>query len=215
MNILVLSDIHSSLDNLKKLVEKAEEELIDLVVIAGDLTNFGDENDTEKVLNILSLYKILAIPGNLDTPMVIDVLEENNQNLHDKKIKQGKWTFAGFGGSLMTRPGKVLVTEEQIMNSLKKNASGESLILVTHMPPKNTKLDHLFNGEHGGSESVKKIIKDRQPEIHLCGHIHEAYGEEKIGKTLSINIGAVKDGRALMLYLGDKIKIKRLDLNGN
>jgi len=44
--------------------------------------------------------------------------------------------------------------------------------------------------EHVGSKAVKDAIKRYQPLIGLHGHIHEAAGTDKIGKTSAINPGS-------------------------
>jgi Icc-related predicted phosphoesterase len=39
------------------------------------------------------------------------------------------------------------------------------------------------------SNAVRKAIEQFQPDIAICGHVHEAAGiEEKIGKTTVINV---------------------------
>jgi Icc-related predicted phosphoesterase len=41
-----------------------------------------------------------------------------------------------------------------------------------------------------GSTAVRKVIEDVQPLLTLHGHIHEAAGHTRIGKTLAINAGS-------------------------
>ena len=75
---------------------------------------------------------------------------------------------------------------EKRLNKLlreKKNA-----ILICHNPPYGI-VDKAFNGKHVGSKILLKAIKTYQPRLVLCGHIHEAKGEEKIGKTKIYNLG--------------------------
>ena len=208
MNVLVLSDIHSELGKLSQIAER-----IDLVIVCGDLTSYGNEKDAKNVLRQLKSFKVLAVPGNLDTPLVEKVLKEEKIDLHGKRVAFGEWFFAGFGGGLLENVGQMLFPEEMIKKSLRETAKGKNLVLVTHVPPKNSSLDFTAFRRHIGSKSIRNIIEERKPLVHLCGHIHEAFGEEKINKTLSINAGAVKDGRALMLYLEREIHFKRLNLN--
>ncbi|MFQ6080375.1 MAG: phosphoesterase [Candidatus Bathyarchaeia archaeon] len=44
--------------------------------------------------------------------------------------------------------------------------------------------------EHVGSKAVYEAIERHQPLVGLHGHIHEAYGAEKIGKTPVVNPGS-------------------------
>ena len=47
-----------------------------------------------------------------------------------------------------------------------------------------------------GSKGVRKAIEHLNPDILLCGHVHEAEGvEDKIGKTKIFNVS--KNGRIL------------------
>jgi len=65
---------------------------------------------------------------------------------------------------------------------------GDTVILVTHAPPYNTKVDQILE-EHAGNKSLRKIIQEIQPALVVCGHLHECVGKDYIGKTLVINPG--------------------------
>ncbi len=70
-------------------------------------------------------------------------------------------------------------------------------ILVCHQPPygvldkvgKGGGVPKKWLGKHAGSKAVLDYIKKYQPKYCICGHIHEAKGEKKIGKTRVINLG--------------------------
>ena len=106
-------------------------------------------------------------------------------------------------------PGGALFSEQEIEKEL-ASLVNENTILATHLPPKNSKIDLASNGVHIGSEAVGKIIKEKQPALHLCGHAHDAFGEIKIGKTRSINVGAVKEGRFALLKIEGGLSIELL-----
>ncbi|MBU1974600.1 MAG: metallophosphoesterase, partial [Nanoarchaeota archaeon] len=60
-------------------------------------------------------------------------------------------------------------------------------IMLTHTHPENS---ILSLGLFPGSAGVRKAIDEFQPDLHLCGHMHESDGiEEMIGKTRVINVG--------------------------
>ena len=87
----------------------------------------------------------------------------------------------------------------------------KNVVLLTHLPPFGLGIDiSKSNGAHIGSNTIKKILETMQPFLHICGHAHNSFGEEKIGKTISINIGAVKENRALLLELGNELKWKKI-----
>jgi uncharacterized protein len=89
------------------------------------------------------------------------------------------------------------------MTSQVKNM--KSCIFNTHLPPADTmisecqKIDKdlkpVFLGSEpviisAGSTSVQKAIEQHQPLLGLHGHIHEARGNVKIGRTTCINPGS-------------------------
>ena len=77
-------------------------------------------------------------------------------------------------------------------------------ILVTHAPPFNTAADRVENGEHVGSSGIQKSIHEFEPEINLCGHIHEAKSLSKIGTTTDVaNPGMLKDNGAVLIDIKD------------
>jgi len=209
MKILALVDIHSNLGMVARIMEHIHNH-IDLALVLGDLTQFGDRGARE-VVESIGADKCYAIPGNLDTWETAREIEAMGISLHGKCIKLGKFGLIGFGGGLFDNPGRVLYSEEQIMESIAPLLQKEkNAILATHMPPKDTALDLTAGGMHVGSISIREAIEKFRPRLHLCGHIHEAAGEIKIGKTRCINIGPAKEGSALLLDLGKNISYKRI-----
>ncbi len=74
---------------------------------------------------------------------------------------------------------------------------GKLDILVTHVPPYGV-LDRVDSvtvppswvGRHAGSGTILEYIQSKQPEYVFCGHIHEAEGYERVGRTQVYNLGA-------------------------
>lgn len=90
----------------------------------------------------------------------------------------------------------------------KRNKNKMTLFLF-HDPPKDTKLDLInnpdspMNGKHVGDGVIREYIEKYQPEISLCGHMHETQGVDKIGKSLVINTGFGRNGEFLILEIND------------
>ncbi|MBU3913579.1 MAG: metallophosphoesterase [Nanoarchaeota archaeon] len=72
-----------------------------------------------------------------------------------------------------------------LLKSIKQNA-----VIVSHAPPYGH-LDNSYKGRRG-SKILLEAIKQFQPKLVLCGHIHENSGTKKIGKTTIINLGEGK-----------------------
>ena len=67
-------------------------------------------------------------------------------------------------------------------------------IAVIHCPPSRTRCDVLYNGQHIGSEALRRWIELVQPLLTLHGHIHESphlSGAfcDRIGTTAVVNPG--------------------------
>ncbi len=205
---LVLSDIHGRIDGVKEIKESIHNKNFDFCLLLGDLTNFGDRKVAE-ITEVIGIGKCFAIPGNLDSWETLEEMESVGISIHGKSVKLGNFKLAGFGGGLQGGPGRVLFSENEIERTLRKLVDGNT-ILATHLPPKDTKIDLVNSGAHIGSEAVGKVVGEKQPALHLCGHAHEAFGEMRIGKTKSVNVGAVKEGRAALLEVGDGLSIELL-----
>jgi Icc-related predicted phosphoesterase len=98
--------------------------------------------------------------------------------------------------------------EDVLYERIMKAASGltlasERVILNLHCPPYGSGIDEApgvnedMTPKHGGhapepvgSTAVRRAIEEIRPTLSLHGHIHEARGHTRIGKTLSINPGS-------------------------
>ena len=212
MRLFVCSDIHMAVENLERLLLMAGKP-IDAVLFAGDLTNWGSAADAAKVFSSFPDKPIFTIPGNLDTQAVLEAMEDQTKLVHNHKAALGDWSVVGFGGGSLNNPGDILFSDDDILKSLEpllKAANPKKTILLTHQPPFNTKLD-VSRGSHVGSRAVRVLIEKYQPAFQFCGHIHESWSEDEIGKSRCYNVAAVKEGRSAVLDL-ETFVFKRLAL---
>lgn len=96
MKLLALSDPHGDYSHVEALRNKAGD--IDAVLIAGDITDFGPDEDALELLKMFN-EPVMAVPGNCDNPSILKILEENAINLHNSSCTFGDLTFIGLGGS--------------------------------------------------------------------------------------------------------------------
>jgi len=190
LKILAAADTHGDEKTIKKLVQKAEKENVDLVVLAGDITGFRETRNIIKPFKDKN-QRVLLIPGNWDSFATTDFLANlyGVKNIHGYSAVYNKVGFFGAGGA--EGPGQGRTTEKELMSTLKKAHNGlkgiDKKIMITHMHAAGSGAE--FSGLPG-SISIRKAIKEFQPEILLQGHIHEAEGiEEKIENTRVINVG--------------------------
>lgn len=217
MQLAVIADIHLGKEAVIALKERLKGKPISAVIVAGDLTTHGSEFAAEEILKELKqIARVFAVPGNLDTKEVLALLENKGVSIHNRVVAFGGYKITGFGGALKGSAGTTNFSEKEIEKSLEKLLEGDNgkTILVTHLPPFGTSLDSAQEGKHIGSKSVKKIIETKQPLLHICAHAHDSAGEELFGKTISLNTGALEDGKAAIVDLDGKIKIERIELFG-
>jgi len=205
MKIAVLTDIHGNTERLGVVGPELVE--ADLVVVCGDVTNFGDYADAAKVIGELRIYNenILAVPGNCDTLDAGRYLVENKISLDSRcKVRDGV-AFAGVGGSLPCpshTPYEIFEKDFTVrLESIIAQCGGEKLVLVTHEPPYGTFADLVGPGIHVGSKAITAFIEKYKPRYCLCGHIHEAAGRGWLGETEIINPGPLKSHEVVFIEI--------------
>lgn len=105
---------------------------------------------------------------------------------------------------------------DKLFKKFRKENKDKKVIFVSHNVPYNTKLDKITSkeahesarGKHFGSKLARRIINTYQPIISIGGHIHEHQGKQKLKNTLAINTGSAHEGKAVIIYISDKGKIK-------
>lgn len=197
MKIVAISDTHGKHKNLV-LPEG------DILVHAGDVSSMGKESEIKGFLNWFSktdfTYKIL-IAGNHDFYFEkishnAEVLEElipaNVIYLNDTGIEiEGiniwgspiqpwfyNWAFNRYRGEDIKRH----------WNKIPQNTN----ILITHGPAYGV-LDKTTRNESVGCEDLLEKIEEVKPKLHICGHIHEAYGRTKQSDTEFINASVLDE----------------------
>jgi hypothetical protein len=213
MRILVISDIHGRLAKLDRI--KTELAKADVVVVAGDITNFGGRDEAREILKpMLSLAKrLFAVPGNCDLPEVNELLKELKVSLHGRSSVVDEIGFFGVGGSNPTPFATPQEYDEEHLKELLESGYStikehSTKVLVAHSPPFGTKLDLTSSGMHAGSRAVKALIKEKKPTLALCGHIHEARGVARVATTTVVNPGAFHMGYALVELDEGKVEVK-------
>ena len=214
MKILAIGDPHGKLPkNLSSLVKKNK---IDVIVCIGDIgpvkrhkdgTGYVDLKKSKEIAKRLSSLKtpVIILKGNMfrgkEGARFFNNLIKNRKNMHYKevgklKIKDKqfilfdmvweKWAYSHLPASNLKILARGNDKREIKLNKLLKESKDP--IVVSHAPPYGY-VDKIKSGKHVGSKILLKAIKKHQPPLVLCGHIHEAKGKAKIGKTKVYNLG--------------------------
>ena len=182
----------------------------ELLVISGDMTNFGGPAEAASVLEAArrACAQVLALPGNLDRPEVIPYLEAQGVALHGHgRIIDGLGIFGCGGSNLTPFHTPTELSEDEIYDTLMRGwrelRDHRPALMICHTPPYATKCDRLSNGTAVGSSAARRFIEEYQPEVCISGHIHESPGVDFIGATQVLNAGPFKGGGYIVVRAAD------------
>jgi Icc-related predicted phosphoesterase len=199
MNIIAFGDIHQRVSILNLISDEIAG--ADAVIITGDLTQYGGVREAREIIEELQGLnpRIFAQAGNLDHPEVEGYLAGLGISIHGRGHRVGHVGIFGCGGgtpSPFNTPNEL--SEEEIGAVIKRAyddvKEAPFKIMVPHAPPYNSRVDLTGSGLHVGSREIRAFIEEYQPDLCLCGHIHEATGEDFIGVTHVINAGPFSEG---------------------
>jgi uncharacterized protein len=180
--------------------------------------------------------RVFVCPGN-DDQLEIDAIVEAA-----KTVELGEGRVVDIDGFQLASSGwanrtpwdtyreedepQLLERFERMMEGL--SAPPERTIFSLHCPPHNTGLDDapqltadmdLKDAGRStipvGSTAVREVIERHQPALSLHGHIHEARGTTRLGRTLCINPGSsYEQGQLLgaVIDVDGKKKVKKFVL---
>lgn len=196
---IAFGDIHENITPLSKI---ADVEQAAGILVSGDLTNATGRPQAEQILQSIALRNpvIHAQIGNMDTPAVDALLTERGINVHARTVDLGQGVcLASVGYSTPTPFQTPSEVSDEHMTTwarqvLEQARQWEQVIFMVHTPPHGTALDRLHSGLHVGSPGVRAMIEEFQPDLVLTGHIHEAQGQDQIGRSRIYNPGSFAQG---------------------
>jgi uncharacterized protein len=206
MKILIASDGHGAVGVLEKLEKVAAG--CDLVLFGGDFAAFEKPETGRPFLERLAGMHdhVFSVTGNCDEPLFKEDLEEYDVSIEDSLSYFGGLVFSGSGGgSKFTGTTPNERTDEELARDLRLAAEsvGEdaaesdwnNLVIVTHNPPAETKLDVVAGGFHVGSPLIRAFIEKYRPLLAVSGHIHESTAIDSLGPTTLVNPGPLAEGK--------------------
>jgi Icc-related predicted phosphoesterase len=208
---VAVGDIHEDAALFARIPEL---EKADGVIVTGDLTIAGGVGKAETVLESLRRCgkPDWAQIGNMDKPEVDAWLTEQEVNLH-RRLRELTPEIVVFGAGAST--GTPFATpsefpesayEEWLAASWLQAAKYPHAVLASHNPPRDTACDVIPGNAHVGSAAVRAFLERAQPEVCLCGHIHEARAVDRVGRTVVVNPGPLASGGyALLRYAGGRL----------
>lgn len=191
MKFLAFTDLHEDKEALQGVIKRAQQDDIEFVICAGDISTFG--RGLKSVLKQLDKLEkpVYVIPGNHEEGMNLDDVFssfKNCKNIHQQAIEIGNYVLLAYGGGGFAQTDAEF---RKIARGWYGKYNGKKTILLTHGPPFQTKLDDLDGkGRHVGSIDYRKFIERIKPKLAISGHLHETVGAaDKVGTTKLINPG--------------------------
>jgi len=199
VRLVCFGDIHMAFRAIERLGPELRE--ADWAILTGDLTHFGDPPDAFRVVDAVRRFcpNVLAVTGNLDMPTVIDAFRDAGISLHGEGRRLERLGIFGCGGSNITPMDTPTELEDDALHDVLERGHGaiadaQRRLMVCHTPPHATRLDRLMDGRPVGSPAVRRFIETRRPDVAVVGHIHEGRGVDRVGDTVVLNAGALRDG---------------------
>ncbi|RLI33637.1 YfcE family phosphodiesterase [Candidatus Bathyarchaeota archaeon] len=188
VRILACSDFHGNLEAASRLAEIARRERFSLILVAGDITHLGPVEAGRRIIETLleAGRPVLHVPGNMDPPGLHEALKDLGVSLHGRGLVFEGLAFVGAGFECEGL--------EALTDGVRQLGGRKPDVVLTHAPPKDTKVDLAWNGSHVGCMRLAEFILKFKPRLSVCGHIHEARGTDRLGETLICNAGPASRG---------------------
>lgn len=111
-------------------------------------------------------------------------------------------------------PARYCHRDDVVYETLTKayqDASGTKCkIAVVHQLPRGAQ-DTFYNGESSGSISLHCFVEKHQPDLLLCGHIHESRGESLISSTRIVNVESCEGGFAQIIEIDEDTTVNWIE----
>jgi uncharacterized protein len=213
VRIIALTDIHGAYDRIEKILRT--ESSFDAVVVGGDLTTHGTPEEAGAAIRRLQGFgaPVFAVAGNMDLPAFDATYKTLGVNINANAMIVNSVGFFGVSGSSFTPMNTPYeISEEEIgrraADGWRLAESAHWKIFVPHVPPKGTALDKILMGKHVGSAAVRTFVERYQPDVLICGHIHESRGTDVLGKTQMVNCGTAGHGFYAVIEISNAVSIQ-------
>jgi uncharacterized protein len=206
MKLVAFADVHDRFDAVTRVLQKIDP--VDVIIIAGDFTTNGTPADVEGAISAWQPFAptLLAVAGNMDSPAIDQKLEQLGVSINATCRQIDQIAFFGCSAAPISIGTPFEIPESEIAQRLDRGFAqanhARHLVVVPHAPPRDT-VDRTSSGVAAGSESVRNFIDRTQPTLVLCGHIHEARGQTRVGPTLIVNCGPAYRGHHVLIELND------------
>ena len=200
--IYAAADLHGRPARFEIVARQSARTDVEVVILAGDLVNYRWGHANLNRLAALS-KPVYAVRGNTDPGRIEHVLSSAHR-LHALDLKCRTFNgfrFVGISGTLpIPFRSRIGWSEARRLDRLAAMIDSRT-ILVAHPPPWGVR-DRVAGRWHAGSRGLRRLVAKASPAVLICGHIHEAAGIERLGRTLVVNCALGKQGQGAIISYG-------------
>jgi Icc-related predicted phosphoesterase len=212
VRIAYVVDVHDRFDAVPRALDRIGD--VDVLLVGGDITTFGTPDAAEQAVELWRPLAphLLAVAGNMDSPAIDARLVELGVSLDGRGVVIEDVGFAGVSAAPLSplhTPHELPDDEigRQAERGLATIRDARVRILCPHAPPHDTACDRLRSGEHVGSAALRRVVDREQPDVVLCGHIHESRAIDELGPTSILNPGPVSAGHYALVDVDETISV--------
>jgi hypothetical protein len=206
VKLVAFADVHDRFATVTNTLKQIDP--VDVIIIAGDITTDGTPDDVERAISLWRPFApaLFAVSGNMDSPAIDDALERLGVSINGCCQLLQNVAFFGCSAAPISIGTPYEIPETEIAHRLDRGHSqannSPQRVIVPHAPPRGA-VDRTSSAVEAGSTAVRQFIERTQPTLVLCGHIHEARGQTRIGQTLVVNCGPARSGHYVLAELHD------------
>lgn len=179
MRIAVISDIHSNVYALNKVLEDVQKRNVDMIVCTGDLVGYGTRPN--EVISKIKEEKILTIMGNYDEA-IGNFKIICGCDYPDPKDAEKAGLSMHFTGQETTEENKAYL--RNLPTEATFNFNGKTIRFVHG----STRVINEYLKEN--SKEADEVMSELVEDILVCGHTHIPYAKY-YGEKLLVNAGSV------------------------
>jgi len=211
MRIVCITDLHGDPKALDRILAHAGP--TDVVLLGGDITNFGTPNAAESLVRQAQQHcpTVLTVAGNCDSQAIDERLASLGVSLFGRGVMHQQVGFYGVSAVPPWTGTMYELSEDEIGRALwagrQQLTQPRWEVVLSHPPPLDTLLDRTRRGQHAGSRAVRQFVEQARPALLLCGHIHESHGVDRLGATVLVNCGAAFAGQYAVAELDSQVHV--------
>jgi hypothetical protein len=190
VRVVAVSDLHGQLPTIPS---------CDLLLLAGDLCPIDDHADDAQQTFLEGPFAdwleqapagaIVGVAGNHD--LIAELEPALLAGLPWSYLVDDETEAAGlriWGSPFAVTYGDWAFMESEAELERRFAAIPDGLdVLLVHGPPFGV-LDHAVRGADAGSHALRRAVLRARPAVAVFGHIHEGYGEDRLGETRCLNV---------------------------